>query len=90
VRGAARRGRILHVDLPPVTPELILFVLVGPPLASIAVALGGLFARRRGVPGALFFFFVGLAWFIASLLWILLVVRIEAIEQRSLEETLPL
>jgi hypothetical protein len=78
------------VDLPRVTPELILFVLVGPPLASIAVALGGFLARRRGVRGALFFFFVGLAWFIVSLLWILLVLRIEAIEQRSLDETLPL
>jgi hypothetical protein len=69
---------------------LIVFVLVGPPLASISVALAGLFARRRGVRGARFFFFVGLAWFIVSVLWILLVLRIEAIEQRSLEETLPL
>ena len=78
------------MDLPRVTSELILFVLVGPPLASIALALGGLFARRRGVRGALLFFFVGLAWFIASLLWILLVLRIEAIEQRSLDGAPPL
>lgn len=72
----------MPVDLPPVTPELIVFVLVGPPLASIAVVLGGLFAWRRAVRGALFFFLVGLASFIVSVLWILLVLRIEAIEKR--------
>jgi hypothetical protein len=70
------------VDLPPVTPEMILFVLVGPPLVSIAIALGALFAWRRAVRGALFLFFVALSGFIVSVLWILLVLRIEAIEKR--------
>jgi hypothetical protein len=72
------------VRLPPVTPELILW-LVCPPLASIAVAVGGLYVRRRAVGVALVV--IGLTGVIASVLWILLVLHVEAIEHESLGQT---
>jgi hypothetical protein len=75
------------MDLPPVTPEVV-FWLCGPPLASIAVALGALFTRRRAIRHVLFW--VGLGGLIVSVLWILLALRVEAIEKRSLEGQKPL
>ena len=69
------------MELPTLTPEAILW-LAGPVVASIAVAVGGVLARRRAVRATLFV--IASAGFTASLLWILLVLRVEAIEQRSL------
>jgi hypothetical protein len=73
------------VELPPITPEVILW-LMGPPLASIGVALGAFFAPRRAVRWALFLTAVG--GLVVSALWILLALRVEAIEKRSVEEKL--
>jgi hypothetical protein len=64
------------VELPPVTPELF-FWFGGPLLASLAVACGGFFARRRVVRLALAT--VGLGGLILSVLWILLALRVEAV-----------
>ena len=66
------------MELPPLTPEAILW-LAGPVVAPIAVAVGGVLARRRGVRTTLFLIAVG--GFIVSVLWILLALRVEAIVQ---------
>ena len=75
------------MELPPVTPELILW-LGGPPLASSAIALGAVFAQRRAVRQTLFL--IGVGGFVLSVLWILLALRVEAVERRSVEESRPL
>jgi hypothetical protein len=67
------------VGLPPVTPELVLFVLVGPPLVSAALTVAGLYTRRRRLGVALVA--LGILGMILSALWLLLVLRVEAVVQ---------
>jgi lipopolysaccharide export LptBFGC system permease protein LptF len=66
------------LDLPPITPEVLLWLGV-PLLASVAAALGGIFVRRRSVGTALVL--IGLGGFVVSVLWILLALRVEAVVQ---------
>jgi hypothetical protein len=74
------------------TPEA-LFWLAGPPLASIAVLVGGLALlsgsdRHRQAGKVLLL--VGVGGLVVSAAWIALVFRVEAIERRSLSFMAPL
>jgi hypothetical protein len=64
------------VDLPPVSLEAILW-LGAPPLGSVGVALSARVAKRRAVRQLLIG--IGVSGFIVSVLWFLLVLRVEAV-----------
>jgi hypothetical protein len=64
-----------------------LFWLGGPVVASIAIALGGLFIRKRAAPhldrAGSALLLIGVVGLIVSAAWIALVFRVEAIEHES-------
>jgi lipopolysaccharide export LptBFGC system permease protein LptF len=71
-----RSASVMSVDLPTLTWEAILWLGV-PPAASIVVAVAGLYTRRRTVGVTLLF--IGVLGLILSVLWFLLVLRVEAV-----------
>lgn len=64
------------MDLPTFTLEAILWLGV-PPIASVTVALTGLYMRPRRLGTSVFF--IGILGLILSALWFLLVLRVEAV-----------